>query len=53
MVIGYPAGGPTDALGRVMAEAMRDLLVRIDDFPRDQQTPEAHAAFQKAEREKW
>ena len=26
MVVPYPAGGPSDALGRILAEAMRPLL---------------------------
>ena len=26
MVVPYPAGGPSDALGRILAEAMRGVL---------------------------
>src|SRR5207249_1127405 len=47
-------------LNAAVVNALRDFSVRRrmadlgqDIFPRDQQTPEAMAAFQKAEIEKW
>jgi hypothetical protein len=33
--------------------AYADCRTRVRDFPRDRQTPEALAAYQKAEIEKW
>jgi len=34
LVVGYPAGGPTDALGRVLAEQMRGTLgARLRPLP--------------------
>jgi tripartite-type tricarboxylate transporter receptor subunit TctC len=58
-----PKGTPTAVVARlnaVIAEALADPAVRArladlgqEIFPRDQQTPEALAARQKAEMEKW
>jgi tripartite-type tricarboxylate transporter receptor subunit TctC len=58
-----PAGTPGDVIGKVNAAAMAALAdpairQRLIDMgqeipPRDQQTPEALRAFQKAEIEKW
>ena len=58
-----PRGTPKGAITKLNAaviEALANSTVRqrLSDlgqeiFPRDQQTPEALAAFQKAEREKW
>jgi tripartite-type tricarboxylate transporter receptor subunit TctC len=58
-----PKGVPKDIIGRLDAavvEALADPPVRQrladlghEFFPRDQMTPEALAAYQKAEIEKW
>jgi tripartite-type tricarboxylate transporter receptor subunit TctC len=58
-----PKGTPRDVIARLngaMVEALADATVRarfaesgLDIVPREQQTPEALAAFQKAEIEKW
>jgi tripartite-type tricarboxylate transporter receptor subunit TctC len=58
-----PKGTPKDVtakLNSAVVSALADPAVRtrlgdlgMDIFPRDQQTPEAFAAFQKAEIEKW
>jgi hypothetical protein len=40
-----PAGGPTDAIGRVVGQRLQEALRR------EQQTPEALHAYQKADRE--
>jgi tripartite-type tricarboxylate transporter receptor subunit TctC len=58
-----PKGTPRqviDALNAAVEKALTDPLVRsriadlgLEIFPREQQTPEALAAFQKAEIEKW
>jgi tripartite-type tricarboxylate transporter receptor subunit TctC len=58
-----PKGTPRDIVGRLSAaavEALADPAVRsrisdleIEIFPREQQTPEALAALQKADAEKW
>ena len=58
-----PKGTPRDIIGKLNAavvEALADPAVRsrlIDfgygDFPREQQTPEALGAMQKADAEKW
>jgi tripartite-type tricarboxylate transporter receptor subunit TctC len=58
-----PKGTPRDSIGKVNAalvDALADTAVRArladlgqEIFPREQQTPEALAALQKAEIEKW
>lgn len=58
-----PKGIPNEALGKLSAAlqkalaepAMKERLVGLSQeiFPADQQTPEALAAFQKAEMERW
>lgn len=58
-----PKGTPKEAIARLnaaMVEALADPAIRarfsdlgLDIVPRDQQTPEALGAFQKAEIEKW
>jgi tripartite-type tricarboxylate transporter receptor subunit TctC len=58
-----PKGTPKDIIGKLSAaavEAMADPAVRsrfvelgYETFPRDQQTPEALAALQRADAEKW
>jgi tripartite-type tricarboxylate transporter receptor subunit TctC len=58
-----PKGTPREVIARLngaMVEALADATVRarfaesgLDIVPREQQTPEALAAFQKAEIEKW
>jgi tripartite-type tricarboxylate transporter receptor subunit TctC len=58
-----PKGTPMTVIGRLNAAivgAMADTIVRSrfadlgqDVFPREQQTPEALGALQKAETEKW
>jgi tripartite-type tricarboxylate transporter receptor subunit TctC len=58
-----PKGTPRDIIGKLNAaavEALADPAVRsrladlgLEIFPREQQTPEALAALQKAEAEKW
>jgi tripartite-type tricarboxylate transporter receptor subunit TctC len=58
-----PKGTPKDVIAKINAvavDAMADPAVRQrladlghEIFPREQQTPEALAAFQKAEIEKW
>jgi tripartite-type tricarboxylate transporter receptor subunit TctC len=58
-----PKGTPKDVIGRLNAaivEALADSAVRsrlaelgYEAFPRDRQTPEALAALQKADAEKW
>jgi hypothetical protein len=65
MIVPFAAGGPTDTLGRIMAEGMRPSLgqtvivrKRLTDLGQviatpEQQTPAALGAFQKAEIEKW
>jgi tripartite-type tricarboxylate transporter receptor subunit TctC len=58
-----PKGTPRDSIGKLNAalvDALADVAVRarladlgLEIFPREQQTPEALAALQKAEIEKW
>jgi tripartite-type tricarboxylate transporter receptor subunit TctC len=58
-----PKGTPRDSIGKLNAalvDALADTAVRarladlgLEIFPREQQTPEALAALQKAEIEKW
>ena len=58
-----PKGTPKDVIAKLnsaVVSALADPAVRtrlsdlgMEIFPRDQQTPEALAAFQKAEIEKW
>jgi tripartite-type tricarboxylate transporter receptor subunit TctC len=58
-----PKGTPRDSIGKVNAalvDALADTAVRarladlgLEIFPREQQTPEALAALQKAEIERW
>jgi tripartite-type tricarboxylate transporter receptor subunit TctC len=58
-----PKGTPKDIIGKLNAaamEALTDLAVRsrlvelgYEVFPRERQTPEALAALQKADAEKW
>ena len=55
-----PKGTPKSVIARLNAavvDTLADQMVRgrLGDeiFPRDQQTPEALAAYQKAEVEKW
>ena len=58
-----PKGTPKTVIGRLneaVVDALADPAVRSrladlgqEIFPRDQQTPEALAAFQKSEVEKW
>jgi tripartite-type tricarboxylate transporter receptor subunit TctC len=58
-----PKGTPRDSIGKLNAalvDALADMAVRarladlgLEIFPREQQTPEALAALQKAEIEKW
>jgi tripartite-type tricarboxylate transporter receptor subunit TctC len=58
-----PRGTPTDIIGKLNAaavEALADPAVRsrlvdlgLEIFPREQQTPEALGALQKADAEKW
>ena len=63
MALWAPRGTPRDSIGKVNAalvDALADTAVRtrlanlgLEILPREQQTPEALAAFQKAEIEKW
>jgi tripartite-type tricarboxylate transporter receptor subunit TctC len=58
-----PKGTPADAIAKIniaMVQTLADPAVRgrlndlgLDVAPREQQTPEGLAAFQKAEIEKW
>jgi tripartite-type tricarboxylate transporter receptor subunit TctC len=58
-----PKGTPSDIIGKLNAaaiEALADAAVRsrvvdlgFEIFPRDQQTPEALGALQRADAEKW
>jgi len=51
LVVAYPAGGPTDALGRVLAEQMRDVLgqpVVIENRPGAQGTTGAVSVVKAA-----
>jgi tripartite-type tricarboxylate transporter receptor subunit TctC len=55
VIVPFAAGGVTDIVARIVSERMKTALSQSvhEIVPREQQTPEALAAYHKAEIAKW